>query len=246
MRAAHLQDFRELPALFAERITQLRERLRVARHPVDEGDAEGCRIGVVGGLRAVHVIVRAHVLILALLVPHRFERDVRDDLVHVHVGRGARPALDHVRGKLVEKLPGDQPVARAHDRGRDLRVEHAEIAVRHRRRFLHIPESLDEVRLLRNRDAGDFEVLDAAQGLDAVVCVVRNLALTQEILLLSARHGALLYCLVEREQIESSRSAEHYTPLIGEPESTAAKIREHRRGPCLTPRNLRPYREMKI
>ena len=94
LRAAHLQDVGELLALGAERGDQLVDRgdeLRVAeRH----ADVQRRRIGVVGGLRAVDVIVRIAVLVLALLVAHQLERAVGDHLVGVHVGRRAGAALE--------------------------------------------------------------------------------------------------------------------------------------------------------
>jgi hypothetical protein len=69
-----------------------------------------------------------------------------------------------------------------------LRIEHAEIAVGQRRRLLDVAEGLDEIRLGRHRDAGDVEVLLAAQRLHAVVRVVRQFLLAQKILLDSC-HG---------------------------------------------------------
>ena len=69
------------------------------------------------------------------------------------------------------------------DRVGDLRVEHAEVAVGQRRGLLDVAERLDEVRLRRHRDAGDVEVLLAAQRLHAIVGVVGDLALPEEILL---------------------------------------------------------------
>ncbi len=78
-----------------------------------------------------------------------------------------------------------------------LRVEHAQVAVRKRCRLLHVAERLDEVRLQRHRDAGDVEVLLAPQRLHAVVRVVGNLLLAEEVLLDAVGHHALL-CLVAR------------------------------------------------
>ena len=89
------------------------ERVHVARKAQDQRQPERGRVDVVGGLPEVHVIVRVDVLVLAFLVAERFEREVGDHLVRVHVGRGARAALDEVGHELVAHLAGDQPIARA-------------------------------------------------------------------------------------------------------------------------------------
>jgi hypothetical protein len=123
----------------------------------------------------------AYVLILAFLVAELLQSEVRNHLVRVHVGRCARPALDEVGDELVSHFAGDQPVARAGDGVGDPRIEHAQIAVRQRGGLLHIAEGLDEVRLRRHRNAGDVEVLFAAQRLHAVICGVGYLLLSKEV-----------------------------------------------------------------
>ena len=189
MGAAHLQHPVELLALGEERLLQPGERLHVARETQDQRQPERRRVDVVGRLPEVHVVVRIDVLVFALLVAELLEREIRDHLVGVHVGRRAGAALDEVGDELVAHLAGDQPVAGAGDRVGDLRVEHAEIAIRERRRLLHVAEGLDEIRLRRHRNAGDVEVLLAAQRLDAVVGVVGNFLGAEEILLDPGGHG---------------------------------------------------------
>ena len=78
-------------------------------------------IGVVGGLRAVDVIVRVAVLVLALLVAHQLERAVGDHLVGVHVGRGAGAALEDVEPELVVELSVDELLAGLLDARQDRR-----------------------------------------------------------------------------------------------------------------------------
>ena len=128
------------------------------------------------------MVVRVDVLVLAFLVSEAFQRDIGDHLVRVHVGRGAGAALDEVGDELVAQFAGDQPVARRRDRIGDLWIEHAEVAIGERGGLLGVPECLDEVGLRRHRDAGDVEVLLAAQRLHAVVRGVRQLFLAQEVL----------------------------------------------------------------
>ena len=151
-----------------------RSAVEVAAEAEDQREPQGRRVGVVGGLAEVDVVVRVDVLVVALRVPEQLERDVGDHLVGVHVGRGARAALDEVGHELVEQVARDQPVARRDDRVRDPRVDDAEIAVGHRRGLLHVAEGLHEAGLGRHRDARDVEVLLAAKRLHAVIRVVRE------------------------------------------------------------------------
>ncbi len=190
--AAHFQDLVELFALREERLLQSPQCVHINVEPQDQREAERRRIDVVGRLAEVDMVVGIDELILALLVAERFQRKVRDHLVRVHVGRRAGAALDEVGDELVAHLAGDQAIAGAGNRVGNLRVEHAEVPVRQRCGFLHVAESLDEVRLQRHRNAGDVEVLLAAQRLDTVVRVVRNLLFAEEVLLDAVGHGVLL------------------------------------------------------
>ena len=74
------------------------------------------RVSVVRGLRAVHVVVRMQVFVLAFAVAEQLEAAVCDDFVRIHVGGRARAALDHVDGKLIVKLPGHDLVTGSNDR----------------------------------------------------------------------------------------------------------------------------------
>ena len=56
---------------------------------------------VVGALRHVHVVDGVQRGVVALLAAEQFQRAVGDDLVGVHVGRGAGAALDDVDDELV-------------------------------------------------------------------------------------------------------------------------------------------------
>ena len=173
----------ELLALGAERRDQLvhrRDELDVAeRH----ADVERGRVGVVGGLRAVDVVVRAAVRVLALLVAHQLEGAVGDHLVGVHVGRGAGAALEDVEAELVVQLAVDELLAGPLDAGEDLRAELAAVEVGARGGQLHHREGLDEVRVEAQLDARDVEVLEGAGRLDAVVGVGGHLLLAEQVVL---------------------------------------------------------------
>ncbi len=199
VRAAHLQYVVEFPALGEERLLQPAQRFHVAVEAEDQRQAERRRIDVVGRLPEVHVIVRVDELVLAFLMAETLERQVGDHLVRVHVGRRSGAALDEIGDELVAHLAGDQPVARAGDGVGNLRVEHAEVAIRERRGLFHVAERLDEVGLQRHRDARDVEVLLPAQRLHAVIRVRRNLLLAEEVLFDPNGHdvapGCSLTCL---------------------------------------------------
>jgi hypothetical protein len=176
-----------------ERVLETAERLHVAAQAQDQRESKCRRVDVVGRLAEVDVVVRVDHGVVAFSPAEAFEREVRDDLVGVHVGRGAGAALDEVGDELVAHLARDQLVARTDDRVGDRRVEDAELAVGERRRFLDVAERLDEVRLGRHRDAGDVEVLGAAQRLDAVVGALRQHLLAEEVLFDAPREARLLF-----------------------------------------------------
>ena len=122
-------------------------------------------------------------LVLALPAAHGLEPAVGDDLVGVHVGGGARAALDHVDHELVVELARDDLVARAHD-GILLKLgEHTQLVVGEGGRLLHVGEGDDEVGEAVQIHSGDGEVLGGAQGLHAVVGVVGQLPIAEKIML---------------------------------------------------------------
>ncbi|MNC43700.1 hypothetical protein D3C75_925750 [compost metagenome] len=109
------------------------------------------------------------VLVLALGVAHGFQGDVGDHLVGVHVGRGAGPALDHVDHELLVEIAADDPCAGFADRRVLGRAEVAQLAVGVGGCLLDHGQGGDELGVVRQRHAGQAEVLHRTQGLDAVV-----------------------------------------------------------------------------
>ena len=97
------------------------------------------------------------------------ERSVGDDLVGVHVGRGAGAALDQVDDELVVQRAAADLLAGRDDRRGARVVEQAEVAVRERRRLLDRGQRVDQVGRGGDRLAADREVLDGAQRMDAPV-----------------------------------------------------------------------------
>ena len=93
-----------------------REQIRHHRH---DRQARRGRVHVVRGLPHVDVIVRVDARVLAARAAEDLRRAVGEDLVRVHVVRGAGARLIDVHDELVAQLPGEHVVGRADDRGRD-------------------------------------------------------------------------------------------------------------------------------
>ena len=69
----------------------------------DETELERCRIGIVGRLREVHMVIGVAILVFALIVAHYLQCTVGNHFVYVHVGRCSCTALDKVNRELVNK-----------------------------------------------------------------------------------------------------------------------------------------------
>ena len=113
------------------------------------------REDVVGRLAHVHVVVGVGAV----------AGEVGDDLVGVHVRRGARAGLEDVDRELVVVLAVGDLVGRGGDALGDVAVEQAEPGVGARRRALDAPQPVHD----RQPDAlaGDLEVPDRLGGLSA-------------------------------------------------------------------------------
>ncbi|MNO46165.1 hypothetical protein D3C76_364480 [compost metagenome] len=146
-----------------------------------QAQTDGGRVGVVGRLRHVHVVVRVQVLVLTLLVAHGLQRDVGDDFVGVHVGRSTSTALDHVHHELVVVIAFDQAGAGCGD-GSVLGIAQVtQLTVGVGSGLLDHGQGHDQLRVVRQRNTGEVEVVGSAQGLDAVVGISRNFKGTQQI-----------------------------------------------------------------
>ena len=179
--STHLDDVVELARLSAE---GLNEVLHLGdKGGVLEGHTElgRGRIGIVGGLALVDVVVGGEVLVLTLLVAEELESAVGDDLVGVHVGGGTGTTLDHIDDELVVELARDDFVASLLDGLGDLVIDEVESAVGDGASLLGHGESLDEGGEVVELDAGDVVVVDTTEGLDTIVGVDGDLEVTNKI-----------------------------------------------------------------
>lgn len=147
-----LHDVRELLGLAGEGGGEVLERGdQIAGHGGGGGDVDGGGEDVVGRLRGVDMIIGMHVT----AEPLGGERG--QDLVGVHVGRGAGPGLEDIDGEVLVPVPARDLLGGVLDRRGDVLVEHPQLGVHLRRGTLDARERLD-VRPL-DALAGDGEVL---------------------------------------------------------------------------------------
>ena len=134
---------------------------------LDRRDVHRRRKRVVGGLRAVDVIVGMHRLLAAERCSEQLVGAVRDHLVRVHVALRAGPGLPDDQREMVGELAVDHLLRRPLDRIGEPRVEHAQLAIDPRRRLLDDAERAHQGRRLGL--AADPKVLQAALGLGAPI-----------------------------------------------------------------------------
>ena len=137
--------------------------------------------------------MRLEELVLSLLVTGEFQPDVGQDLVGVHVRRRAGAALVPIDQELIVVLAGENRLGRLLDRRQPVRLHRADLGIGFRRGELDDRPRLDEPRIVIDRYAGKLEVLQCAQGLDAVVGVAGDLFRAEQILLHPRLH-ALTIC----------------------------------------------------
>ncbi|MEI2697801.1 MAG: hypothetical protein V9E94_05480 [Microthrixaceae bacterium] len=158
MRASGLHHVREAVLGAPQGPGQVLERRdEVADDPRRRRDPDGRRERVVGGLAGVHVVVGVHRCAGA----HRGEGG--QDLVDVHVRRGARTGLEHVDGELVVVEAGEHLVGRRDDGFPDDPVQVALLDVDQGRGALDLHQCADQSG--RHPPARDGEVVDGPLGL---------------------------------------------------------------------------------
>ena len=156
-----------------------------------QAEPQTSRVGVVGGLRHVHIVVRVERRVVTLLLAHVLQRQVGHDLVRVHVQRGTRPALEGVDGELIHTAPIFKNLVTGPDNGLRLRLrQRVEAPVGQRRRLLHLHHAPDKIREVIDGLARDVEVVHRAQGVDAVVHIGRNIEGAKQVFFFTSAHAA--------------------------------------------------------
>ena len=168
--ATDLDDVAERLGLLGEGVAQLRDRGDQPVHDLlGRGDVHRGRVGVVGRLRHVDVVVGVDGRLRALLTTGDLDRAVGDDLVHVHVRLGPAARLPHEQRELAVELAGEDLVGGGDDEIRLLGGELAEIAVGERGGLLQDRHPADHRG--RHVVGADREVVQRALRLRAPVAV---------------------------------------------------------------------------
>ena len=159
MGAADLEDIGPGLGLGVQRRVQvLQGRNERTRYFHRAGDVHGGWIGVVRRLAHIDVVVRMDRLLRAHDAAERLDRPVRDHLIGIHVGLGARAGLPDRQRKVVVELAGNDLVGGGDDRLADGGIEPAERHVGLRRGALDDAERLDHrFRLFLGADAEEVQ-----------------------------------------------------------------------------------------
>ena len=173
MRAPHLEDAAVGRRLFLELRRETLERGEEVVALFREADLDARGEGVIRRLRHIRVIVRRDDVVAPLRLAAQLERAVAEHLVHIHIDRRARAALNRVHGELIDQSALDDLIRRLHEHITDLTPQTSRIHVCERRRLLHLCKGDDKVGVeLLPRDV---EVLHRAHRLYAVVNLIRHL-----------------------------------------------------------------------
>ncbi len=190
--ATHLDHIIEFQRLAGEGIGQFAQRVHQHRVAAQQADTDGGGVGVVGGLRHVDVIVGVQLLVIAFLVAEEFQAQIGDHFVGIHVGRGAGAALDHVDHELIMMVAIHQTRTGVLDGIVFACLEIAQRMVGFGGGRLDQREPFDETREVRQRHAGEVEVVQRSLGLHTVVGVSRHRLAPEEILFKSEAVGQCL------------------------------------------------------
>ncbi len=180
--AAHFQDVLEFDGFILETFTQLVNGINQLHHGGVNGDTETGRVGVVGGLAFIDVIVRVQVLVLTFLVAHQLKTDVCQYLVGVHVHRCPRAALIDVDRELIHALAIVQHfIAGGNDGIGNVFRNGLQLFVRHGCRFLHHHHATHKLRDVADFAVADVEVFNRSQSVNTIVGIRWNFPGTQQI-----------------------------------------------------------------
>ena len=169
---------REGPLAVLERLLEGEDGALEIPQPPDGRDAQGRWERVVGALMKIDVVRRRHDAVLAMGPAEDLERPVRQHLVHVHVGAGARAALQRVDDDLGGQAALEELEARPLEGVGGRGISHVpERAVRAQGGELHRAVCARQVGM--HGQPAQREVLDGTGGVDTMEGVVRHLECAQ-------------------------------------------------------------------
>ena len=208
--AAHLEHIGEFDTFGAEGVDQTPQGIEQQLVAVANGKFDGRGVGVVGRLRFVDVVVGMYGFVGTTRAAEDLAGPIGDDLVGVHVGRGAGPTLQHVEHEVFVQLAGEDFAARFFNGTGHFGRKFAQLAIGLGRGDFDHGKSADQRRIVRKGHPGDVEVLNAAQGLNAVVGVFGNLDLPQEIVLEARPSGGIPFLFARKHPGGLLHAAHHH------------------------------------
>ena len=129
---------------------------------------DGSRIGIVGGLRTVDVVIGRTILILSAFMSHQFEGTIGYHLVGIHVGGSSGSTLNHVYRELVVMF-AFQNFFTCMENGICLFFsQQSKLKVSHSGSHLGYGKCIDKQRVLTKVIFTNAEVLYAPKGLYAI------------------------------------------------------------------------------
>ena len=180
VRTTHFEDIFVLFAFRTERICKSAERFHQQIRFMYGAYLDRCRAGVVRGLCHIGMVVRRNDSIIAFFLTDHLERTVRKKLVHIHIERSARTALDRIDGEMLMQLACDHFIGCRAKCLADLRIETARRHVGSGCRFFDLRERYDKIRICAL--FRDLEVLHRTHRLYTVIRFVRYCYITQKIM----------------------------------------------------------------
>ena len=187
MGATDLDDIGEGQRLLVEDIAELQDGgNEAAEELAHRGQVHGGGKGVVGGLRAVHVIIGMHRLLRAHLAAQELDGAVADHFIGVHVALGAAARLPDHQRKVVVELACYHLVGGLDDGRRHVLGQEPELVIDLCAGPLELAERPDH--LSREALARDLEMLERALRLRAPVAVGGHLDGAHAVGLASCRH----------------------------------------------------------
>ena len=180
--AAHLQDVGVLIGFHTEGIGELVELLAQALDLVKHSDAESARIGIVGGLALVDVVVGIDHIVAALLEAHGFQGEVGDHLVHIHVGAGAGTALKNILRELIHATAFiEDEIAGLDDGIGDVLAENSFLEIGEGTGFLHHYQAANKLWMVIEFAGADLEIVEGSLGVYTVVGISRDFEFAQQV-----------------------------------------------------------------
>ncbi len=189
LRAPDRDDAGERALAILRRALNRREVAAQRPHRRDRRDPHRGGNRVICRLVQVHMLDRVDRPVLASRPAQQLERSIGEHLVHVHVQRGARAALQRVDGKLIRPPPFDHLVARLRDRVGHRGLEIAELPMGQRRGLFHQREPADDRGM--DRPAAQRKVPERARRVDAPQRLRRNRQFAEGIALDSRRPAGM-------------------------------------------------------